>query len=386
MPTASSKARCPRCAAPPTACRCSWADGQTAVHRRPLPLPAGAGRDGCLAAGRRHAPAALRSAGRHPAHACDGVAGTSFAVWAPNAVARQRGRRLQRLGRPPPPDAPAPRMRRVGDLPARRGAWARATSSRSAARDGQVLPLQGRPLRAAGRAAPGHGQRRRRHAAARAALATQRQRANALDAPISIYEVHLGSWRRKAEDGQPLAELGRAGRHAGALRARHGLHPPRAAAGQRASVRRLLGLPADRPVRADLALRRRRRASRRFVDALPCRRASACCSTGCRRTSRPTRTAWRNFDGTPPVRIRRPARRLPPGLEHADLQLRPHRGAQLPGRQRAVLAGALRRRRPARRCGGLDALPRLQPQARRMGAQRARRAREPGSHRLPASA
>ncbi len=28
-----------------------------------------------------------------------------------------------------------------------------------------------------------------------------RQRANALDAPISIYEVHLGSWRRKPEEG-----------------------------------------------------------------------------------------------------------------------------------------------------------------------------------------
>ena len=38
------------------------------------------------------------------------------------------------------------------------------------------------------------------------------------------------------------------------------------------------------------------------------------------------------------VRARRPAARQPPGLGHAHLQLRPHRGAQLPGRQRAVLA------------------------------------------------
>ncbi|MBK9439883.1 MAG: 1,4-alpha-glucan branching protein GlgB [Comamonadaceae bacterium] len=30
---------------------------------------------------------------------------------------------------------------------------------------------------------------------------TQRQQANALAAPVSIYEVHLGSWRRVAEDG-----------------------------------------------------------------------------------------------------------------------------------------------------------------------------------------
>ncbi len=32
-------------------------------------------------------------------------------------------------------------------------------------------------------------------------LDTRRQRANALDAPISIYEVHLGSWRRNADEG-----------------------------------------------------------------------------------------------------------------------------------------------------------------------------------------
>jgi 1,4-alpha-glucan branching enzyme len=33
----------------------------------------------------------------------------------------------------------------------------------------------------------------------------QRRERNALDAPMSIYEVHLGSWRRRpAEDGRPL--------------------------------------------------------------------------------------------------------------------------------------------------------------------------------------
>jgi 1,4-alpha-glucan branching enzyme len=73
------------------------------------------------------------------------------------------------------------------------------------------------------------------------------------------------------------------------------------------------------------------------------------------------------FDGTAPVRARRPARGLSPGLEHADLQLRPRRGAQLPRQQRAVLDRALRHRRPARGCGGLDALPRLQPQGRASG-------------------
>jgi 1,4-alpha-glucan branching enzyme len=63
---------------------------------------------------------------------------------------------------------------------------------------------------------------------------------NALGSPISIYEVHLGSWRR-------LAELPRPGRGAARLRARHGFHACRIPAGQRASIRRFLGISADRP-------------------------------------------------------------------------------------------------------------------------------------------
>ena len=52
---------------------------------------------------------------------------------------------------------------------------------------------------------------------------------------------------------QPLAELPRARRRARRLRRRHGLHPRRAAAGDGAPVRRLLGLPGDRLLRADPA-------------------------------------------------------------------------------------------------------------------------------------
>jgi hypothetical protein len=46
---------------------------------------------------------------------------------------------------------------------------------------------------------------------------------------------------------------------------------------------------------------------------------------------------------------------------------------QLPGLQRPVLAGGVPHRRPARRRGGVHALPRLQPQGGRVGAQRVRR-------------
>jgi hypothetical protein len=76
--------------------------------------------------------------------------------------------------------------------------------------------------------------------------------------------------------------------------------------------------------------------------------------------------------------------RLPPGLEHADLQPGPQRSARLHAGVGAALAEALPHRRPAGRCRGLDAVPRLLAQGRRMGAQPPRRAREPRGHRLPA--
>ena len=58
------------------------------------------------------------------AHLCtvDGVTGTRFATWAPNARARQRGRRVQPVGRPLPPMRVRGVQRRVGTVPAGRGA------------------------------------------------------------------------------------------------------------------------------------------------------------------------------------------------------------------------------------------------------------------------
>ena len=85
------------------------------------------------------------------------------------------------------------------------------------------------------------------------------------------------------------------------------------------------------------------------------------------------------------LRARRPAPGLPPRLEHRDLQLRPPRGRQLPHRQRAVLARPLPRRRPARRRGRLDALPRLLAQGGRVAAQPRRRQREPRGDRASCS-
>src|SRR4029077_3417125 len=63
------------------------------------------------------------------------------------------------------------------------------------------------------------------------------------------------------------------------------------------------------------------------------------------------------------LRARRSAQGISSRLGLADLQLRPHRGAELSSEQCAVLARRLSRRWTARRRRSLDALPRLLTQA-----------------------
>ena len=277
--------------------------------------------------GRGEAPAALRAARRASAK-IEGVDGVAFAVWAPNAQRvsvvgdfnvwdgrrhpmrkRHRGRRVGDLH-------PRPRPRHALQIRAPRAEWrARRRSRPIRSPSQQELPpataslVHGLPDASTGATRHGWTAPRRRHA---------------LRAPISIYEVHLGSWRRKADNRfltyDALAD------DAHSLRQGPGLHPYRTAAGHRASVLRLLGLSADRALRADQPLRY----ARGFRALCRCRHqpASASSSTGCRRISRPMRTAsaLRRHGA---LRARRPAPGLPPGLEHADLQFRPPRGARI---------------------------------------------------------
>ena len=85
------------------------------------------------------------------------------------------------------------------------------------------------------------------------------------------------------------------------------------------------------------------------------------------------------------VRARRPAARRASRLGHADLQLRPQRGAQLPGRERALLARASS---TSTACASTRS-PRCSTSTTRRGAGEwvpnvLRRQREPGGDRVPA--
>ncbi len=94
----------------------------------------------------------------------------------------------------------------------------------------------------------------------------ERKQANRFDAPISVYEVHLGSWRRHTDNNFWLSYRELADQLV-AVCQMDGLHPHRAAAGQRAPVRRQLGLSAARAVCADPPLRHAATTSARSLTA-----------------------------------------------------------------------------------------------------------------------
>ena len=195
--------------------------------------------------------------------------------------------------------------------------------------------------------------------------------------PMSVYEVHLGSWRVGLDYRELAAELTEYVRDAGFT---HVEFLP----GGRASLRRLLGLPGHVLLRPDLALRQARR------PALPHRRAAPGGHRRHRRLGAGALPEGRVGAGAlrrhAAVRARRPAPRRAARLGHLRLRLRPHRGAQLPRGQRPVLARGVPRRRPARRRRRVDALPGLLAQGRRVVPQPVRRPREPRGRRLPAGA
>ena len=206
--------------------------------------------------------------------------------------ARLGRRRLQRLGRPPPcrcASASTPASGRSSFPTSAPGALYKFEIIGA---DGAAAAAQGRPLRLRLRAAAGRPPRSspsRRHFdwSDDGAIATTRRERDPRRAPMSIYEVHLGSWQRDDDGGfltydeladqliPYVADMGFT--HIEFLPiTEHPFDPS-------------WGYQPTGLYRADRALRRsgRLRPLRRSAPTAP---ASASSSTGCRRISRPTST------------------------------------------------------------------------------------------------
>ncbi|HVR48871.1 MAG TPA: 1,4-alpha-glucan branching enzyme, partial [Pseudorhodoferax sp.] len=136
--------------------------------------------------------------GAHP-RVHHGVAGTRFALWAPNA------RRVSVVGDFNGWDG------RVHPLHHRPGAgvWEAFVPGVDAGAlykyeledaEGRLLPLKADPYALAAQLRPDTASRVARLPPPVPASAARRA-ANAIDAPIAIYEVHLASWRRRQDEG-----------------------------------------------------------------------------------------------------------------------------------------------------------------------------------------
>ena len=126
------------------------------------------------------------------------VAGTSFAVWAPNAS------QVSVVGDFNHWDARRHSMRLRREC----GVWeifipgvgiGARYKYQVRDRHGNVLPQKADPYALQSELRPATASVVARMPTV-APKSDERQRANALDAPVSIYEVHLGSWRRKVEE------------------------------------------------------------------------------------------------------------------------------------------------------------------------------------------
>ena len=180
-------------------------------------------------------------------------------------------------------------------------------------------------------------------------------------------------------------DLSRAGGRARALRARHGLHAHRAAAGDGASVHRLVGLSGDRLLRADQPLRHAGRLPllrRRVPPGRHRRDPRLGAGPLSRRTSTGSRASTARRSTSTPIRGRASTRT---GARWSSTTAAT-KCASFLLEQRALLAERIPHRRPARRCRGLDALPRLLARGRAVGAEPVRRPREPRGHRVPQAA
>ena len=129
----------------------------------------------------------------------EGVDGVLFAVWAPNARARFRGRRLQQLGRPAHARCASASTAACGRSSSPDSATARSTSSSFRGPDGALLPLKADPFGFEAELRPATASvvaDTDDFAWTDAEYMAKRGEGEPRRKPMSIYEVHLGSWRR----------------------------------------------------------------------------------------------------------------------------------------------------------------------------------------------
>ena len=294
-----------------------------------LPLPAGALGLRSLSAGRRQSPARSTTSSVHIRWSWKASRASAFVVWAPNA------QRVSVVGDFNFWDGRRHAMRVRGN-----GYWeifvpgaapATNTNTRSSrahgdaaaeVRSGRLSPPKCGPLTASDS---------RSTAQAAATGSRHTTGINALDAPMSIYEVHLGSWRRKGEHGQYWLTYRELAEQLPAYAADMGFthvellpvmeHPFDGSWGYQPTG---LFAPTSRfGTPAEFAA---------LVEALPRRRAWRAARLGARTFPRRSARA-RAFRRHRALRARRSDAGPASRLGHADLQLRPHRSREFPARR-----------------------------------------------------
>ena len=178
--------------------RVLWASGLSSVLEDPYRFPLVLGEMDAWLLGEGSHLRPFEALGARPS-TVEGVAGTSFSVWAPNAA------RVSVVGDFNFWDGRRHPMRLRREC----GVWELFLPGVQAGalykfeirtQQGEVLPARADPyalqseLRPATASVVGN-------LPAKIEPDPARKLANALDAPVSIYEVHLGSWRRVADDG-----------------------------------------------------------------------------------------------------------------------------------------------------------------------------------------